>query len=173
MKFFFKTQQKHKAMLATKQKSLKVGKYVTKQHVDTVVRNYKQERWAQNSERIGKEDSLSVWYSIEELEDFLAKAKEHGGDGVRFYFAAYSADYAEQPQYAGRQTMVLVATKQKENETGIAANKDIYTTTDKGTEILAYNSGAICPPFCKPKGISGDDIGITIIDKGDDGVVII
>jgi len=162
-------------MLATQKKSLKVGKYVTKNHVDTVIKNYKRERWAHNSERIGKEDSLSVWYSIEELEDFIAKSKDHGADGVRFYFAAYSEDYAEQPQYAGRQTMVLVATKQKENETGIAANKDIYTTTDKGTEILAYNAGMVCPPFCKPKGISddGDDIGITIIDKGDQGIVVI
>jgi len=160
-------------MLATQKKSLKVGRFVNQQHVDTVIRNYKQERWAHNSERIGKEDSLSVWYSIEELEEFIAKAKDHGGDGVRFYFAAYSEDYAEQPLYAGGQTMVMVATKQKENETGQAANKDIYTATEHGTEILAYNSGAICPPFCKPKGISGDDIGITIVDKGNDGLVII
>lgn len=162
-------------MLATQKKSLKVGKYVTKNHVDTVIKNYKRERWAHNSERIGKEDSLSVWYSIEDLEDFIAKSKDHGADGVRFYFAVYSEDYAEQPQYAGRQTMVMVATKQKENETGIAANKDIYTTTDKGTEILAYNAGTMCPPFCRPKGISGDgdDIGITIVDKGNDGLVII
>ena len=68
----------------------------------------------------------------------------------------------------------MVATRQKENETGIAANKDIYTTTDKGTEILAYNTGMVCPPFCRPKGISdGDDIGITIVDKGDKGFAII
>ena len=162
-------------MLATQKKSLKVGKFVNKQHVDTVIRNYKQERWVHNSERIGKEDSLSVWYSIEEIEEFVARAKDQGGDGVRFYFAAYSEDYAEQPLYAGRQTMVMVATKQKENETGMAANKDIYTTTEKGTEILAYNAGMVCPPFCKPKGISddGDDIGITIIDKADKGMMII
>ncbi len=159
-------------MLTTQKRSLKVGKFVNKQHVDTLVKNYKKERWVHNSERIGKEDSLSVWYSIEELEAFIAKSKDHGGDGVRFYFGAYSEDYAEQPLYAGRQTMVMVATKQKENETGIAANKDIYTVTEKGTEILAYNAGMICPPFCKPKGVS-DDIGITIVDKGNDGLVVI
>jgi len=160
-------------MLTTQKRSLKVGKFVNKQHVDTLVKNYKKERWVHNSERIGKEDSLSVWYSIEELEAFIAKSKDHGGDGVRFYFGAYSEDYAEQPLYAGRQTMVMVATKQKENEIGQGANKDIYTTTENGTEILAYNAGSLCPPFCKPKGISGDDIGITIIDKGQEGLIII
>ncbi len=46
-------------MITIEKKSLKVGKYVNTEHVDTVVRNYKQERWVYNSERIGKEDSLS------------------------------------------------------------------------------------------------------------------
>jgi len=62
-------------MIAIEKKSLLVGKYVSTQHVDKVIRNYKQERWIQNSERIGKEDSLSGWWSIEEIEDFLEKAK--------------------------------------------------------------------------------------------------
>lgn len=161
-------------MLTIKKKSLKVGKFVNTEHVDTIVRTYKQERWIQNSERLGKEDSLSVWHSIEELEELIAKAKEHGGDGIRFYFAAYPKDYAPKPQYAGRQTIVMVATKQKETENGLA-NKDIYMNTDKGTEVLAFNNGAICPPFCRPKGGKGggEEIGITIIDKGNEGLFVI
>jgi hypothetical protein len=164
-------------MLTIQKKSLKVGKFVNTEHVDTVIKNYKQERWVHNTERLGKEDSLSVWHSIEELEELIAKAKEHGGDGIRFYFGAYSKDYSQQPLFAGRQTIVMVATKQKETENGIA-NKDIYMNTEKGTEILAYNSGLICPPFCKPKPITSDfdtdgDIGITILDKGEKGFVVI
>jgi len=62
--------------------SLKVGKYVGKEHVDTVIRTYKQERWIYNTERLGKEDSLSVWYSAEELEAFIQKIKASGGNGV-------------------------------------------------------------------------------------------
>ncbi|MGC4035340.1 MAG: hypothetical protein QM764_05210 [Chitinophagaceae bacterium] len=160
-------------MLTIEKKSLKVGKFVNTEHVDSVIRTYKQERWVHNTERLGKEDSLSVWHSIEELEELLAKAKEHGGDGIRFYFAAYPKNYV-QPLYAGRQTIVMVATKQKETETGLA-NKDIYVNTEKGTEILAFNTGTICPPFCKPKGggASDEEIGITIIDKGQDGIVVI
>ena len=82
-------------MLTIEKKSLKVGKYVSTQHVDEVVRNYKQERWIQNSERIGQEDSLSGWWSIEEMEEFLENAKMNGADGVRMYFGAYSKNYAE------------------------------------------------------------------------------
>jgi hypothetical protein len=158
-------------MLTIEKKSVKVGKFVNTEHVDTVIRTYKQERWVHNTERLGKEDSLSVWHSIEELEELIEKAKEHGGDGIRFYFAAYPKDYTAQPLYAGRQTIVMVATKQKETENGMA-NKNIYVNGEGANEILAYNNGMICPPFCGPKG-GNADLGITIVDKGSDGLAII
>ena len=154
-------------MLTTKKKSVKVGKLVTTEHVNNIIENYKQERWAHSSKRLGKEDSLSVWYSVEELEEFLEKIKSHGGEGVRIYFGAYDKDYSEKPLYAGRQTVVLVATKQKETATG-ETNKDLYITTEKGTTILAYNLGSMCPPWCG----GGGGIGITIVDKGDEGMII-
>jgi hypothetical protein len=161
-------------MLTIEKKSLKVGKFVNTEHVNTVIRNYKQERWVNNSKHIGKEDSLSAWMSIEEMEEFIAKAKDQGGDGIRVYFAAYSEDYSEQPLYAGRQTIVFVGTKYKQNEDGMAAHKDIYINNEEGNSILAYNSTMICPPFCKPKGIDGgDDIGISIVDRGDEGFVVV
>jgi hypothetical protein len=163
-------------MTTIEKKSLKVGKYVSKQHVDTVIRNYKQERWVHNSERIGKEDSLSAWWSIEELEDFLAHAKEQGADGVKFYFGAYSHDYAERPEYAGRQTLVMVGTKQKVNAAGIPTNKDMYVQTERGTEFAAsYNASSLCPPFCGTLESLDDliEVGITILDKGEEGMVII
>jgi len=102
-------------MQVTTTKSRTVGKFVDSKHTDNVIRNYKQERWVQNSKHIGKEDSLSAWYSVEELERFLAIIKEHGADGVRMYFGAYDADYAEVPLYAGRQTIVMVATQGKDD----------------------------------------------------------
>jgi len=154
-------------MLTIEKKSLRVGKLVNSEHVDAVIRNYKKERWVHNSRRLGKEDSLSVWYSIGELEEFLAKARQHGGDGIRLYFGAYDQDHAPRPQYEGRQTIVLVATKQKESG-GVFVNKDLHVNNDQGHTILAYNVGGLCPPFCS----SGDGIGISIIDKGSDGVVV-
>ena len=100
-------------MTTIQKKSLKVGKQVGTDHVDTVIKNYKQERWVHNSKRLGKEDSLSVWYSIEELEEFMSIAKSHGADGIKLYFGAYDKDYKEQPLYAGRQTVVLSGYKTK------------------------------------------------------------
>lgn len=157
-------------MLVNQKKSLKVGKLVNTDHVNSVIRNYKQERWVHNSRRLGKEDSLSAWFSVEELQEFFEKVKDHKGDGIRIYFGAYDQDYTEQPLYAGRQTVVLVATKQKETENG-DTNKDIYIPSKNGSSILAYNSAHLCPPFCD----TGDDfggIGITIVDKGNEGLVI-
>lgn len=163
-------------MTAIEKKSLKVGRYVDTAHVDTVIREYKQTRWAQNSERIGMEDTRSLWYSIEELEEFFSKCKSHGADGVRIYFGVYPKDF--DTVYAGRQTAVLVATKNKEYEIG-SDNKDVYISTENGTQILAYNMSQQCPHWCPGgKGQSGDsddwgDIGVTLIDRGDKGLSII
>jgi hypothetical protein len=157
-------------MVTIQKKSVKAGKFVNTQHVDSVIKNYKQERWVHNSKRIGKEDSLSVWYSVEELEEFLAKAKEHGSDGIKMYFGAYSNVNAPKPLYEGRQTIVMVATRKKETEKG-EVNKDVYINTEKGSTILAYNVGGLCPPFCQHDDFGG--IGITIVEKGDDGIVIV
>ena len=161
-------------MVTVKAKTRKAGRLVNTGHVDTIIRNYKQERWVNNSKHIGKEDSLSVWFTIEEIEAFLSKAKDQGADGLRLYFAAYSKDFAEQPLYADRQTIVMVATQAKETEKGIV-DKDVYVSTENGTSILAYNVGKICPPLCRPSGVGDDsgDIGIAIIDRGKDGMTVI
>ena len=158
-------------MFKTQVKSLKVGKTVNTEHVNRVISNYKKERWANNSKHIGKEDSLSVWYSVEELEEFLQTVKENGGDGIKMYFGAYDKEHAPQPLFADRQTIVLVATRNKETATG-SVNKDLYICDETENTILAYNAGSLCPPLCKPKD-DFDEIGITIIDKGEEGMVVI
>ncbi|MFM9909488.1 MAG: hypothetical protein ACKVOW_09075 [Chitinophagaceae bacterium] len=161
-------------MLTITSKTRKAGKFVNTEHTDTIIRNYKQERWVNNSKHIGKEDSLSVWYSAEELEQFLERIKLHGADGVRFYFGAYGKEYTGNPLYAGRQTIVMVATQGKETQKGIV-DKDVYINTEKGNSILAYNVGKLCPPICKPNIFDdeNDGIGITIIDKKDGGLMVI
>jgi hypothetical protein len=161
-------------MQATTTKSRTVGKFVDSKHTDKVIRNYKQERWVQNSKHIGKEDSLSAWYSVEELERFLSIIKEHGADGVRMYFGAYDADYSEVPLYAGRQTIVMVATQGKETEKGIV-DKDIYIAKEDKNSILAYNAAKLCPPLCKPNEFDQDwgGIGVTLVDLNGDGMAIL
>lgn len=164
-------------MSVIQKKSLSVGKYVSTKHVDTVIRNYKKERWVHNSERLGKADSLSGWLSLEEMEAFVRTIKQHDADGIKFYFGAYSQDSAPRPEYAGLQTIVLVATRIKETESG-TTNKDIYVTKEGATEILAYNSLNLCPPFCGNGSTFKPDtelngIGVTLLDKGDKGMAVI
>jgi len=144
-------------MITVEKKSLRVGKYVDREHVDAVVSTYKKERWAQNSERIGKSDSLSAWFSAEELEDYLALIKKHGADGVKFYFGVYPEDHAPKPEYAGRQTIVLVATKSKETENGFV-NKDLFVKKDGIDISLSLNMPSICPPYCGGFSFNSNDI---------------
>ena len=160
-------------MTTVEKKSGKVGKFVGTEHVETVRRNYREQRWIQNSRRIGKPDSLSVWFSLEDVEGFLEKLKNHGGNGIRFYFGAYDTEFVEKPLYAGRQTIVMVGTRQKATGNGeVGYDKDMYISTKEGTSILAYNVGRPCPPVCT-SGDGMDDLGITIVDKGDDGLIIV
>lgn len=162
-------------MQAVKSPSKKAVKYSSTQHVDTVIRNYKQKRWAQNSDQLGKEDSLSAWWSIEEMENFIAAAKEHGADGLKFYFGAYSDNYETVPEYAGLQTLVMVGTRESATTRGLK-NKDLYVRTESGTNILANNNAAMCPPRCggmTPDTIDTDGIGVCIVDRGEKGFVLV
>ena len=154
-------------MLTIERKPLVAQKSASTQYVEKVIRNYKQDRWIQNSEKIGKEDTLSAWWSIEELEGFLEEAKKHGGDGVKFYFGANDADYQEKPEYAERQTLVRVA------------NKDIYVRGVNGeSNLVCNNGGTFCPPTCGPRVTTDPDvyspeIGITLVDTADGGMMIV
>jgi hypothetical protein len=157
-------------MTTIEKKSLRVGKYVDTNHVDMLIRTYKQERWAQNSERIGTEDSLSLFYTIEELEEFLQKSKEAGANGVSIHFGVYPEGFTERPGYAGKQTTVFVATGRQETETGIT-HKSVYVETNKGKQLLAYNMGS---PQPGGGGVGSDDgFGITIVDQGARGMIVI
>jgi len=157
-------------MSTIEKKSLKVGKYVDNEHVNTVISNYKKERWVQNSQRLGKSDSLSLWLSVEEMEEFIETIKLHGGDGIRMYFAVYPNETDGVKGKDGRQSMVFVATRSKEEETGEINHKDIYTTKKDKPAILAYNMINYCPPYCQG-GLGGP--GITIIEDANNGMSVI
>jgi hypothetical protein len=153
---------------------LQARKSSSTENADTLIREYKQKRWVQNSQRIGKPDSLSARYSIEEMENFLALAKSNGGDGIKFYYGAYPQDYAAKPEYGGRQTLVLVATKSKVTASEGVANKDIYVRKNGRVEILSGPAPVLCPPYCNSNSEGGmGDLGIAIVDRGDKGMEIV
>jgi hypothetical protein len=161
-------------MITQQKKFVKTSSRASESQEDTFIREYKKTRWSPNSERIGKADSLSAWYSIEEMENFIALAKSKGGDGIRFYYGAFPENYTAQPEYAGRQTLVKVATRSRMTEDGMVAHKDVYCSKNGQLKILSGLVPKGCPPVCPPPSEGGmGDLGITIIDKGEKGMVII
>ncbi|MBS1564137.1 MAG: hypothetical protein JST39_07095 [Bacteroidetes bacterium] len=149
--------------------SVKKGQFVDSKHVDNLLGTYKKERWIHNNQRLGKVDSLSVWYGMNELSEFMQVARENGADGVRMYFGVYPEGIAPKPEYAGRQTIVMVATRTRLDAQGKPVTKHIYFQKENGgTELLAFNVGTPCPPDCGtilpyeyPYGIIDQGLGLT------------
>jgi hypothetical protein len=161
-------------MNTIEKKSVNAGKFVTKQEVDTLIRSYKQERWADNSERMGQADSLSVWFTVEEVEGFLAKVKANGGNGVRFHFGVFSAENATVPEFEGRQTLVMVGNRSTDGS--YSTSKELFSNNNGKPEIVALAGGFICPPFCGTgvgRATNGVIVGSALIDRGEKGMSVI
>jgi hypothetical protein len=167
--------------LTTISKAPKKGKLVNTQHVNELVGNYKKERWIQNSQKLGKMDSLSTWYGLDEMQSFLQLAKQHRADGIKMYYGVYGKDFAGDPELRGRQTIVLVATRQK-NVAGNIVNKEIYVNKQGQSEILAFNFGTPCPPYCGSSEPPGDSdygfgidmsgIGLSVIENNGEIIIV-
>jgi hypothetical protein len=157
---------KQSAMNTIAKKSVNAGKLATKQEVDTFTSTYKQERWADNSDRMGKADSLSVWFTVEELEGFLENVRSKGGDSVRFHFGVFPEGY-ENPEFAGRQTLVMVGNRSKDGS--YSTSKELFSDNNGQPEIVAYLGGIICPPWCG----TGGKGKAALIDRGDKGLSVI
>lgn len=149
-------------------KTVQVGKYVGTEHVDTLIRNYKKERWIQNSERLGKNDSLGVWLTIDELEEFVQTARLHGADGVRLYFGVYGETGAR-PGMEGKQTVAFVATRSEEVADKVV-NKNLYVERGGVKGLLAYN---MFPPFPIPPTTGGGSLGVTIVADKENRMIVI
>jgi len=154
------------------------GSLVSTEHVNALVSTYKLERWKTNSLKLGKPDSLSTWFGIEQLEHFISLTKQHGADGIKMFFGVYPTDYS-QAELAGRQTIVMVATRKTETHPG-ARNKALFLNQNGKKELLAFNKGENCPPYCggmppdfdTDLSIELDPIGFTL-SEGNIGLEII
>jgi hypothetical protein len=138
------------------EKSVNAGTFVTSTELDAFTSAYKQERWAENSERIGKADSLTMWLSVEMMEEFLATVKANGGNGIRCHFGVHTEGHSA-PEVVGRQTVVLVGTRSKDGSHATAK-----------AEMVAL-TGPVCPPWCG----SGTLGKSTLIVRGDNGMEVI
>jgi hypothetical protein len=157
-------------MSTIEKKSLKVGKYVSTEHVDSLIRNYKKDRWMQNSERIGKEDTLGLWLSVEELEEFIQTSKMYGADGIRVCFGVYGGNArAPKAGMEGKQTVAFVATSSEVEEADNLVHNDVYIERDGRPTILAYNM--VFPDPTKP--IVPPSLGTVMIADKEKGLHVI
>src|ERR1700753_1600300 len=101
-------------MNTIEKKSVNTANLISRQQVDTLTGTYKKERWADNSERMERTDSLSVWFSVEEIEAFLAKVKDNGGNAVRMHFGVISEGMGARPEVEGLQTLVMIGNRSKD-----------------------------------------------------------
>lgn len=159
-------------MSTIEKKAVLGGKYATKQEVDTFIRGYKTERWADNTEKLGQEDALSSWYTIDELENFIERVKLNGGNGVRMHFGVFPEGYGDE-KVEGLQTIVLVGTRSKDGT--FATSKQLHVQDGENTEVLAYLGGIPCPAYCPTpgSGFGFGGLGISLVERGDKGLSIV
>ncbi|MEC3879130.1 hypothetical protein [Parapedobacter sp. 10938] len=119
-------------------------------------------------ERDGEQlpNTRTVWFSLAQLKAFINEIEGDGGDGIRFYFAAYDDSYpdggvnAEVPPqaYWGYNTLLMVPTRDS-TANGITYHRDYLTGISQSggrpsnlmRKSTVENRGMLCPPSC------GDD----------------
>ncbi|RFZ91025.1 hypothetical protein D0C36_18960 [Mucilaginibacter conchicola] len=117
-------------------------------------------------------DTRAIWFSADRLLKLANKVKSEGGDGIRFYLAAYDSVYSDsfkgghKPDriYWNRNTLVMISTKDSTNKVGQKFHQDYYTdkaTANANAPARGFivgnppeNRGEICPPprECKTVG---------------------
>lgn len=112
--------------------------------------NYNETRARLHQEKMGKEDANAVWYSLEELENYIAYVKKQGAekgyvvDGIRLYMGVYSTTEAESK--AGYSTIFLAPTGQQSK----GGSQQKSATNKEGSpdilEINAMNFGSMGNP---------------------------
>lgn len=110
---------------------------------------------------VKKPNSRSIWFSAQRLQTLLDKIKSEGGDGIRFYYAAYDSVYSKTiggnapPQtYWGYNTVVMVSTKDSTNLAKEIFHRDYFTSKPQASKpTLGFilggtpeNRGELCPP---------------------------
>ncbi|BDU26342.1 MULTISPECIES: hypothetical protein [unclassified Flavobacterium] len=101
----------------------KPSQLITKEFARQLNVNYNNKRASLTAKKTQKEDANAIWYSLEELENYIHYIKTNGAndgynvDGIRFYFGVYPDD-EKHGEKAGLTTLFLVPTGKKiENNT--------------------------------------------------------
>lgn len=110
---------------------------ITKQEAQQLNRNFINLKSDAMDKITGREDSNAVWFSIEDLENFLHIAKNQLSDegkvidGVRVYLGSYSNDYHVK-ELSGMTTVFMVSTFKDENGTSIDHSETVLNRGNNG-----------------------------------------
>ncbi|WJS93548.1 hypothetical protein NYQ10_15770 [Flavobacterium johnsoniae] len=96
----------------------KPSQLITKEFAKQLNVNYNNRKASLTAKKPQKEDANAIWYSLEELENYIHYIKTNGAkdgynvDGIRFYFGVYPDD-EKHGEKAGLTTLFLVPTGKK------------------------------------------------------------
>lgn len=127
-----------------------VGSKLTKERIA----RYKNNKHVLLSEKLGKPDTKSVWYTKEHIEKLLEEMVHADANGLRIYLG----EYGPEENFNGQLCLLMVMTKPEE-KIGIPIDitiEDAPDFTARSTDTLErtrdFNVGSPCPPICPGDG---------------------
>ncbi|WP_394758279.1 hypothetical protein [Flavobacterium sp.] len=126
---------------------------ITQEMARNLNTRYINERSGVILQSINREDANAIWYSVEELENYIHYIKTEGEkkgiqvNGIRFYLGVYPNDTATYNEKAGLTTIFLAPTKKRSSDRTLRTDGRMTTeeNTD-ATEIQPLNFGGMGNP---------------------------
>ncbi len=117
------------------------------------IKNYREKKLPLLSNAMGKPDTESGWYSLEQFEELMREMYYQHADGLRIYFGAHSSD---DHLYPDQLTVIFVPTfynsETDNHEDIVIEQSEAYATravTFEKDVKKNIDTLTLCPPLCK------------------------
>ena len=121
--------------------------FISKTDVNSRIKNFQDHKLPLLSNAIGKSDSTSAWYSMEQFDEIVREMHLQDASGLRVYFGAYDST---DELYANQLTIIFVPTFKNE-ATGNHRDIVIEDPTSWGGRLgdpKYLDTISLCPPMC-------------------------
>lgn len=130
---------------------------IPKAKVNARIKHFRDTKLPLLSNAIGKSDSTSGWYSLEQFEELMREMYYLNADGLRIYFGAHEPN---DPDYPNQLTVIFVPTyhnKATGSHADIVHDDEVnfqvrLSETASQVELADINKGidsiGLCPPTC-------------------------
>lgn len=129
--------------------------FIPKTEVNKRVKNFMDLKHPLLTSAIGKDETKSAWYSLEQFEQVMREMYYQNADGLRIYFGAYPEN---DPEYGGQLTIIFVPTRRdvytgKHKDVIIDDDPSFGERPDHENEMNAelfkgLDTFGLCPPTC-------------------------